>query len=97
MLPLYYLADATLTLLRRIGKREPFWAAHRSHFYQRATDNGFTTPQVVVHVFLLNIVLAALAFASIRMNSAGEGFVFLLTGALLVGFVLLRFSLKKPS
>ena len=42
LLPLYYLTDATLTLLRRIARREPFWAAHRSHFYQRATDNGFT-------------------------------------------------------
>jgi hypothetical protein len=40
LLPLYYLADATVTLFRRIARREPFWAAHRSHFYQRATDNG---------------------------------------------------------
>ena len=40
LLPLYYLADATVTLLRRVIQREPFWAAHRSHFYQRATDNG---------------------------------------------------------
>ena len=42
LLPLYYLLDATMTLLRRLVRREPFWAAHRSHFYQRATDNGFT-------------------------------------------------------
>ena len=26
------------------AKREPFWQAHRQHFYQRATDNGFTVP-----------------------------------------------------
>jgi UDP-N-acetylmuramyl pentapeptide phosphotransferase/UDP-N-acetylglucosamine-1-phosphate transferase len=37
LLPLYYLADATVTLLRRIAQREPFWAAHRTQFYQRAT------------------------------------------------------------
>jgi UDP-N-acetylmuramyl pentapeptide phosphotransferase/UDP-N-acetylglucosamine-1-phosphate transferase len=36
ILPLYYLADATLTLLRRIARRERFWQAHRTHFYQRA-------------------------------------------------------------
>ena len=42
LLPLYYLTDATVTLFRRMCRREPFWAAHRSHFYQRATDNGFT-------------------------------------------------------
>src|ERR1700692_1762433 len=42
LLPLYYLSDATITLLRRLTRGETFWAAHRSHFYQRAIDNGFT-------------------------------------------------------
>ena len=55
LLPLYYLADATVTLLRRMARREPFWAAHRSHFYQRATDNGFTVWRVVGEVFALNV------------------------------------------
>ena len=55
LLPLYYLLDATVTLLRRLARREPFWAAHRSHFYQRATDNGFTVWRVVGEVFALNI------------------------------------------
>ena len=30
LLPLYYLADATVTLFRRMARREPFWAAHRT-------------------------------------------------------------------
>ena len=42
ILPLYYLADATLTLLRRMANREPFWQSHRTHFYQRATERGFS-------------------------------------------------------
>ncbi|RZK87117.1 MAG: glycosyl transferase, partial [Methylobacterium sp.] len=29
LLPLYYLADATLTLIRRAARREPVWQAHR--------------------------------------------------------------------
>src|ERR1700710_126872 len=61
LLPLYYLTDATVTLARRIVRREPFWAAHRSHYSQRATANGFTVCQVVHEVFALNAVLAALA------------------------------------
>ncbi len=36
ILPLYYLADATITLARRVIRRAPFWQAHREHFYQRA-------------------------------------------------------------
>src|SRR4029077_7213477 len=42
LLPLYYPADATLTLGRRLARREAVWEAHRTHFYQRATDRGFS-------------------------------------------------------
>jgi len=95
LLPLYYLADATLTLLRRIARGEPFWAAHRSHFYQRATDNGFTVPRVIAEVFVLNMTLAALATASTSVNSAVTRILLLLTGAFLVALVLFRFSLRR--
>ena len=50
LLPLYYGADATLTLVRRIATGEPFWQAHRSHFYQRACDMGFSVPAIVGRV-----------------------------------------------
>ena len=92
LLPLYYLADATMTLLRRIIRREPFWTAHRSHFYQRATDNGFTVPQVVGEVLALNLILAALAIASTTTNAGAVGVLLLLTGALAVALVIYRFS-----
>ncbi len=36
LLPLYYLADATITLLRRLTRGESVTVAHRDHFYQRA-------------------------------------------------------------
>ena len=51
ILPLYYLADATITLACRIARGEPIWQAHRTHFYQRATDNGFSVPAIVTRVF----------------------------------------------
>ena len=77
LLPLYYLADATVTLLRRLTRREPFWAAHRSHFYQRATDNGFTVLRVVSEVFALNVGLAVLAIGSTMTNSSATSILFL--------------------
>jgi UDP-N-acetylmuramyl pentapeptide phosphotransferase/UDP-N-acetylglucosamine-1-phosphate transferase len=92
LLPLYYLADATITLFRRMMRGEPFWIAHRSHFYQRATDNGFTVPQVVGKVFALNLFLAALALTSIAMRSIGADIACLALGAAAVAFVLFRFS-----
>src|SRR5262249_50051800 len=62
LLPLYYLADATITLARRIVKGEPITQAHRSHFYQRATGS-YSVYQIVGIVFALNIVLVVLAAA----------------------------------
>ncbi|MGY3691300.1 UDP-N-acetylmuramyl pentapeptide phosphotransferase/UDP-N-acetylglucosamine-1-phosphate transferase [Bradyrhizobium sp. USDA 3240] len=92
LLPLYYLTDATVTLFRRIARREPFWSAHRSHFYQRATDNGFVVWRVVGEVFALNVVLALLAFASVALNSLAADIVLLLAGALAVAWQLRRFA-----
>ena len=95
LLPLYYLADATLTLLRRVARREPFWAAHRTHFYQRATDNGFTVPAVVAHVFALNIMLAALALASVWLGTALADVLLPIAGAGAVALLLYRFARRK--
>jgi hypothetical protein len=70
MLPLYYLADGTITLVRRRINGEKVWQAHRSHFYQRAADRGFTVNQVVAHVLAINIALAALAFVTLAAGGA---------------------------
>jgi UDP-N-acetylmuramyl pentapeptide phosphotransferase/UDP-N-acetylglucosamine-1-phosphate transferase len=97
LLPGYYLADSTITLFRRIIRREPFWSAHRSHFYQRATDNGFTVSQVIGEVFALNLVLAGLALVTVRAGSTAITIVSLLAGAVAIGFVLRRFSRPQIS
>ena len=92
LLPLYYLMDATLTLLRRMAGGEPFWAAHRSHFYQRATDNGYSVIRVVSEVFVLNLVLAALAAASVRLDTVFFNTLCLAAGVAAVALVLSRFA-----
>jgi UDP-N-acetylmuramyl pentapeptide phosphotransferase/UDP-N-acetylglucosamine-1-phosphate transferase len=58
ILPLYYIADATITLLRRLRAGERVWDAHRSHFYQRATTNGYRVIEVVTRIGLVDLVLA---------------------------------------
>ena len=95
LLPLYYLSDATVTLLRRLVRGEPFWAAHRSHFYQRATDNGFTVLRVVSEVFALNVGLAGLAVGSIMTQSAMIGTLLLIAGGLGTALVMYRFSRRR--
>ncbi len=85
LLPLYYVADATLTLLRRIGRGEPITEAHRTHFYQLATVRGFTVTAVIRLVFGANIVLVALAALSIFASSLGFDLAALAAGGIVVG------------
>ena len=58
IIPMYLFADATITLVRRLLKGEKIWTPHRSHFFQRATAMGWTVPQVVATVAVLNTFLA---------------------------------------
>jgi UDP-N-acetylmuramyl pentapeptide phosphotransferase/UDP-N-acetylglucosamine-1-phosphate transferase len=97
LLPLYYLADATVTLLRRIARREPFWAGHRTHFYQRATDNGFSVQRVVSEVFALNILLAALAIGAVMTSSTTIAILLLIVGGIATALLMHRFSRRRQS
>lgn len=97
LLPLYYLMDATITLLRRLARREKVWEAHRSHFYQKATDNGFSALDVSAHVFGLNLVLAGLAAMTLVWTSGAVQIAALVLGAALVGLVLRRFSTPRQT
>ncbi|WP_210496218.1 glycosyl transferase [Microvirga antarctica] len=96
LLPLYYLADATITLGRRLARREKVWEAHRTHFYQRATDRGFTALGVSAHVFGLNLVLAVLAAVTLAYPSLSVQIASLLAGSVLTGLLLFRFSRRHP-
>jgi UDP-N-acetylmuramyl pentapeptide phosphotransferase/UDP-N-acetylglucosamine-1-phosphate transferase len=95
ILPLYYLADATVTLALRIARREPFWQAHRSHFYQRATDNGFTVPEIITRVALVNLALAALAFITVAAQNLIVSLATLATAFAVVAWLLGIFAHRE--
>jgi UDP-N-acetylmuramyl pentapeptide phosphotransferase/UDP-N-acetylglucosamine-1-phosphate transferase len=96
ILPLYYFADATITLARRIINREPFWLAHRTHFYQRATDRGWSVLEIVGRVFAVNLALVALAVASVLWPGLASATLALAAAAALVGWLLYSFARGKP-
>ncbi len=64
ILPLYFLADATVTLARRLARGEPVWRAHRQHFYQRAVQRGLGHGAVVRRVIAADLLLIACGWAS---------------------------------
>ncbi|HYM04502.1 MAG TPA: glycosyltransferase family 4 protein [Stellaceae bacterium] len=71
ILPLYYLADATLTLVVRVLRGEHFWRPHRQHFYQRALGQDGDHAAVARFVLAGDVMLVALAvIATARPISA---------------------------
>lgn len=61
VLPAYYLADATITLIRRALRRERVWQAHREHFYQKAVDGGRSHASVSLEVLGAGLFYIGLA------------------------------------
>jgi UDP-N-acetylmuramyl pentapeptide phosphotransferase/UDP-N-acetylglucosamine-1-phosphate transferase len=92
LLPLYYLADSTITLGRRFMNGERISQAHRSHFYQRATDRGFTVIEVVARVFAVNLILAALALVTILRPGHATDIAALIAGTAVVAWLLIAFA-----
>jgi UDP-N-acetylmuramyl pentapeptide phosphotransferase/UDP-N-acetylglucosamine-1-phosphate transferase len=95
LLPLYYLADATITLARRLVRREAVWEAHRTHFYQRATDGGFSVEEIVVRVFVINVALAGLALITAIEPDPRVDVATIALGGALVAWLLLTFQRGK--
>jgi UDP-N-acetylmuramyl pentapeptide phosphotransferase/UDP-N-acetylglucosamine-1-phosphate transferase len=95
LLPLYYLADATITLARRLIRREAIWEAHRTHFYQRATDGGFSVEAIVVRVFVVNLALAGLALITAIEPDPHVDLATVALGGALVAWLLLTFQRGK--
>jgi UDP-N-acetylmuramyl pentapeptide phosphotransferase/UDP-N-acetylglucosamine-1-phosphate transferase len=87
---LYYLADATVTLVRRGARGERVWQAHREHFYQRATQLGRSHAQVARIATLVQFALIPPALLAFR-----HGVSMLALAALLV-LLMLRWMARRP-
>lgn len=67
-LPLYYVFDASFTLIRRILKKKKFWEAHREHYYQKAALGAGSPVPVVIAIILANAGLLVLCMAALTLN-----------------------------
>lgn len=93
ILPLYYLADATITLFLRLLRGEKIWQAHRTHFYQRATKVPGTHAAAVRRINATNLALVILATLTAKYPEFAP--VALLSAAGFVGFLLWTF-VRRP-
>ena len=91
ILPLYYLADASYTLIRRALRGEPFWRAHRQHFYQRAALARASHAAVVLQIMGLDAVLVGLALI------AASGYPWAALGGAVVALLCLLAALERQA
>ena len=91
ILPLYFLADASWTLARRLLAGENIMAAHAQHIYQQAVRLGRNHGQVATSVLIANLALVAFALgAEMGERPVSRG------GAVLTVLVLARRLLNPP-
>jgi UDP-N-acetylmuramyl pentapeptide phosphotransferase/UDP-N-acetylglucosamine-1-phosphate transferase len=88
LLPLYYLADATLTLLARLARGEAIWRAHKSHFYQRALAPDGDHGVVALWILAGNLGLVAAAVMAVWYPEPALGLGVAVTAALLLKLAL---------
>ncbi len=91
ILPLYYLADATITLVKRAARGARVWRAHREHFYQRAVQGGASHGRVASQVLACNAALVALA------GVAASGYAWPALGAGALAVALLLATLERSA
>jgi UDP-N-acetylmuramyl pentapeptide phosphotransferase/UDP-N-acetylglucosamine-1-phosphate transferase len=84
IIALYYLADATITLLRRLSRGERVWRAHREHFYQQSVRRGRSHATTATAAIIVQLVLVAFAVMSI-----GNGVWMLIPAVVMVALLLL--------
>lgn len=70
ILPAYYVADASITLLWRLRDGETVWQAHRRHFYQRAVQGGRSHAQVALAILAGNVLLVGCALLAVQGHGA---------------------------
>ena len=95
LLPLYFLADTSVTLLRRARAGERLWVAHRTHFYQRARDNGLSGTQIIGRVFAVNVALVVLAALSVVARAPLSHALAVLAGICIVSWLMMDFTRRR--
>ena len=77
-----FIVDASVTLARRMLRGEPFWRAHRTHYYQRLVLGGWTRRTLALRGYALMLVAAASALLALGSGAQARfGIILVWAGA----------------
>lgn len=94
ILPLYYLADSGITIIKRFVQGKKIWEAHSEHFYQQAVRLGKKHNTVVKIISAFNIALLVIA---ILLSAHKEYSAIGLLASILLVSLLLRILKKEQN
>lgn len=87
-----FIADATVTLARRIFHGEKIWQPHKTHYYQRLVQLGWGHKKTVLAEYVLMMACAASAIGAILVG--GDAPLFLL-GVWIIIYVMLAVVVSR--
>lgn len=67
-----FVVDASVTLLKRIARRERVWRAHRSHYYQRLVTMGWSHRKTALVEYALMLAVGTTALWGARQSEAKQ-------------------------
>ena len=73
------LCDSSVTLTMRIVRRERWWAAHSSHFYQRLVGLGYNHAQVTLFAVVVTLCLSI--YATFLIGDVGSRLLWFVLGS----------------
>ncbi len=80
-----FLGDATLTLVRRLWRRERVWQAHREHYYQRLVRLGFGHQRTALAEYAAMAGCAGIALAVLGQGAVIQAFALAWAAVALLG------------
>ena len=64
-----FIADASVTLAKRVYAKQRFWEAHREHYYQRLIRSGWSHRQLAMASYALMLFCGGLAMQTINQSN----------------------------
>ena len=83
-----FIADATVTLLRRAARGEAIWRAHRSHYYQRLVQLGWGHRRTVMVEYAIMLICSITALTLVGLDTDRQWLgLIILAGGYLAGAI----------
>lgn len=81
-----FIADATVTLIRRAIRLEKIWQAHRTHYYQRLVQLGWGHKKTVLIEYIMMLLSSVLAIVALKNSPFTQWLIIMFLALVYVAF-----------